>query len=278
MYKGKNVLIATKHHKERAIKPPFEAKLGCHVHVPDNYDTDQFGTFSGEIPRTLSPYETLLKKAKTAAEQYNYQYVIANEGSFGPHPSIFFAPGNVELMVFMDLANDLIIAENTISTKTNFSSVLMTPGNDITEFIERAMFPTHALIVKSTDDDQTFLSKGIDNPKDLIDAIEKAHKYSEKIKIETDMRAMHNPSRMIVINKLAKKLSQRVTTLCPSCQTPGFGKISFEGRLPCNACTSPTELYQHKVLACLNCNHTVMEGRGDGKTAADPSNCQTCNP
>lgn len=278
MYQGKDVLIATKHQKERAIQPPFEAKLGCQIHVPDNYDTDQFGTFSGEIPRTLSPYETLLKKAKSAAEQYNYQYVIASEGSFGPHPSIFFAPGNVELMVFMDLANDLIIAENTISTKTNFSSVIMTPGNDITEFIQKAMFPTHGLIVKSTDDDHAFLSKGINDSKDLITAIEQAHKYSEKIKIETDMRAMYNPSRMLVINKLARKLSERVATLCPSCQTPGFGKISLEGRLPCYACTSPTELYKHKVLTCLKCDHTEIGNRDDSKTVADPSSCQVCNP
>ena len=64
MYKGKLVILATKHQKEKVIGPVFEAELGCLVHVPTDYDTDQFGTFSGEIPRKLSQYETLIQKGK----------------------------------------------------------------------------------------------------------------------------------------------------------------------------------------------------------------------
>ena len=116
MYKNKFVILATKHQKEEVIRPSFEAELGCCIHVPTQYDTDLFGTFTGEIPRKLSPYETLIQKAKEAAQQFRYRYAIASEGSFGPHPYLYFAPGDTELMAFVDLDNDLIVAEIEIST------------------------------------------------------------------------------------------------------------------------------------------------------------------
>ncbi len=50
-YIDKVVLLASKHSKEQAIEPVLRQKLGCQLHV-DDIDTDLFGTFTGEIPRT----------------------------------------------------------------------------------------------------------------------------------------------------------------------------------------------------------------------------------
>ncbi len=46
-----NIILATKHKKEQAIQVQFEEAFNANIFVPDNYDTDQFGTFTGEIPR-----------------------------------------------------------------------------------------------------------------------------------------------------------------------------------------------------------------------------------
>ena len=79
MYHDKTIYIATKHGKEKAIRPVFEGALRCRVNVTENYDTDVFGTFSREIKRKLSAHKTCICKAKTAAEKFNLDYVVASE-------------------------------------------------------------------------------------------------------------------------------------------------------------------------------------------------------
>ncbi len=43
LYRGNRVFLATKHQKEDVIRPVFEQRLGCSIHVSSLYDTDQFG-------------------------------------------------------------------------------------------------------------------------------------------------------------------------------------------------------------------------------------------
>lgn len=81
LYARKPILLASKHKKEQAISPPFNQILQCELWVPNDFDTDQFGTFIGEIARTGNQYETLIMKAKNAAEIYGYKQVIASEGN-----------------------------------------------------------------------------------------------------------------------------------------------------------------------------------------------------
>jgi hypothetical protein len=54
--------LATKHGKESIFSPAF-AEIGILVSVAV-IDTDQFGTFSGEIERQGSPRETAERKAR----------------------------------------------------------------------------------------------------------------------------------------------------------------------------------------------------------------------
>ena len=278
MYKDKAVILATKHGKEKVIQPPFVSELGCHIYVTDQYDTDQFGTFTGEIPRKLPPYETLIKKAKVAAEQFGYDCAIASEGSFGPHPYIYFAPGDTELIAFVDLKNDLIISEFEISTATNYSHKDITIEEDYQDFITQAKFPTHGLIIRTLNSKETYIEKGIQEYKQLEVAIQKAFQYTNTIRIETDMRAMMNPSRMEIIRILAIKLAKRIQQKCLQCNTPGFGKITTEGHLSCEACNAPTKFYRQKVLSCLKCDYKIYQARDDGKKFIEPQHCVYCNP
>ncbi|HAU1192432.1 TPA: DUF6671 family protein [Legionella pneumophila] len=277
-YQNQRVLLASKHQKEKAIQPPFEEKLGCTIHIPVDYDTDQFGTFTGEIPRKASAYETLIQKAKAAAQQFGYRYVISSEGSFGPHPQLYFCPADTELMAFVDLDNDLIIAEHELSTETNYGHIDISDQDDYETFLDKAKFPSHGIIIRTLDSENHFIEKGIRDRDYLKTAIKKAFDFSPRIRLETDMRAMMNPLRMNTINKLAVKLVHRIQQHCPQCHTPGFGKISAEGHLTCVSCGTPTELYHRKVLNCLKCEFKTYQARDDGLEFADQRYCPYCNP
>ena len=63
MFQNRQLLIATKHNKERVIAPLLEEALGVTCVVNDTFDTDTLGTFTGEVERTLDPLATPGKSA-----------------------------------------------------------------------------------------------------------------------------------------------------------------------------------------------------------------------
>lgn len=275
-YKDQNVLLASKHEKEQAIAAPFMTRLSCTLTVND-FDTDQFGTFTGEIARTLSPYETCLLKAKTAAEQDNYAYSVASEGSFGPHPAFPLVPSAHELMVFIDREHDWIIAEQLVSQKTNYAMITINKNTNIDAFLKRVRFPSHALIVQGSSDNRV-VAKGINHFETLIHHLTIGFKNEKELLLTTDMRAMMNPTRMEVIGELADKLALRIATLCVQCACPGFGFKSTRGKLPCAFCGSSTSFYEEEVWGCIACEHQEYKMRRDGLLKADPTYCDYCNP
>lgn len=54
---GQVVAFGTRHGKEHQVAQAFAAVLRAEVVTPPGLDTDQFGTFSGETSRTLSPVD-----------------------------------------------------------------------------------------------------------------------------------------------------------------------------------------------------------------------------
>jgi hypothetical protein len=90
MFKGRSLVIATKHEKEKVITPLLEEALGVVCFIPEGFDTDTLGTFTGEIERKLDPISTARQKCLMAMKVSNCDLGIASEGSFGPHPSLFF--------------------------------------------------------------------------------------------------------------------------------------------------------------------------------------------
>lgn len=277
MYNNIEIILATKHEKEKAIQEPFEEEFNAKIIVPSDYDTDQFGTFTGEVPRLNSAYETVIKKAKEAALQYGFQYAIANEGSFGPHPTIFFAPADIELMSFVDYKNDMVVVESEITTETNYAHCDPTAAATYADFLEKIKFGSHGVIVRSLDTD-TIIAKGITQREELDAIVTSSFKRQSAIRLETDMRAMMNPTRMNIINKLAIKLIQRLQKICHQCGAPGFGKTAVTGNLLCRSCRTKTELYQFKVLSCVKCDHQEYYPRADKLEYADQQYCPYCNP
>lgn len=275
-YQNQNVLLASKHEKEQVIAPPFMSRLLCTLRVHD-FDTDEFGMFTGEIARTLSPYQTCLLKAKTAAKRYNYALAVASEGSFGPHPAFPFVPSAHELMVFVDRTRDWIIAEQLVSQKTNYAMITINKNTELDAFLSRVQFPSHALIVQASSDNHV-VAKGINNLEGLANQLAIGFKTEKELLVATDMRAMMNPTRMAVIGELADKLTQRIASLCAQCERPGFGFKSTQGALACSLCASPTSFYEKEVWGCIGCEHQEYKTRRDGLLKADPTYCDYCNP
>lgn len=277
MYHNINIVLATKHAKEEAIREPFERAFAAKIFVPTDFDTDQFGTFTGEVIRQGTALDAVINKAKQAAAMYGYEYAIASEGSFGPHPTFFFAAADIEVMTFIDTKQNFIVTESEIFTETNYGHLDINEKTDYSDFLAKIKFGSHGLILKSADD-HTILAKGITRKQDLDSLIKQSFKTYTNLRLETDMRAMMNPTRMKAIHQLTYKLISRIKTPCRACNAPGFGKVSAQGNLSCMACGMPTNLYATLQHSCIQCAHTDTKPRPDGMTHADPSYCPNCNP
>ncbi len=275
-YERQTVLLASKHEKEKAIAAPFFKHLACTLAI-EAFDTDQFGTFTGEIARLASPYESCLLKAKTAAELYGYDLAIASEGSFGPHPSLPFMASAHEIMLFVDRLHNWVIAEQLMTPNTNYAMITIDRSSDLRPFLEQVKFPAHALTLQ-TNPSQPPLAKGIRQMSDLQTQLNRGFAQHPQLLLATDMRAMMNPTRMEVLAELADKLAIRIATVCPACQTPGFGFKSTEGQLPCSDCGAPTSWYAREAWGCIECDAQTYKSRQDNLAMADPIYCPFCNP
>ncbi len=116
MFQDRRILIATNHGKESVISPLLEQELGLKSELVENLLTDSLGTFSGEIERFDDPLTTLRNKCLLGLKVTDCDLVIASEGSFGAHPSLFFVQSNEELVMLLDTKNNLEISTKFIST------------------------------------------------------------------------------------------------------------------------------------------------------------------
>lgn len=278
-YEGRQIALATKHGKERALKRPMKTALGLEVIVPDKIETDAFGTFTGEIERPGSPLRVLLYKARLGMKQTGLKLGLANEGSFYPHPAIPFITVDDELMVFIDEEAGLNIVERIVETKTNYAQIKIRSMEEIKSFLQRVCFPSHAVIVRPNDRlTPDFIFKGLKDFEEVKRAAEICLNISNDrtAHIETDMRAHLNPTRMRVIRQLAFKLARRLKCFCPICSAPGFGLIKTESGLPCRSCETPTELINFEIHGCQKCSYEIKKIVADSK--ASPAYCPNCNP
>ena len=276
MFKGREMVIATKHGKEKVLAPILERELGVKVIVPENFDTDRFGTFTDEVKREDDPLTTARKKCFAGMEATGCSLAIGSEGSFGPHPQLFFAACNEELLLLVDKENDLEISCLNVSLQTNYGREIITGEEQLLDFAAKCLFPSHLLILKITDSATVKFIKGISTWHDLL--IYYRSYTGLKIEAETDMRAMHNPTRMEVIEQTAQKLVDKVQSYCPQCHLPGFGVVSSVPGLPCQLCGTPTHSVLNHRLKCSKCSYTENKPYPNGRKYEDPQFCLQCNP
>lgn len=282
-YAGAQVALATKHAKQRALAPALARAPGMRLVLANDVDTDQLGTFTGEIPRAGSAAEAAVLKARLAIESTGLGLAVASEGSFGPHPATPMLSAGYEILAFLDTARDVCILERRI-TPTNFSHTTTRGIDQATDaYLARVGFGDHAVIVRphSPSDAQAGpLRKGIQARADLDAAISQCAAYSTDglARLETDMRAHLNPTRMQEISELARQLASRLASLCPICGIPGYGPVDREPGLPCDQCGGPTRFTLATIHGCARCPHRSRHPRDDGQRRADPTFCDYCNP
>ena len=273
----RTLVIATQHKKEKAIAPLMEQAFSLRCTIPENLNTDVFGTFSGEVERIHDPLETARLKGREAARLTGADLVLSSEGSFGPHPQLFFIPFNQELILLQDFKNNFEIWITESSTETNYASAEIERVEALHNFMRSTGFPQHAIILKDRAINFNACYKGLNNETELFRAFEKLISDFGRVYAETDMRAMHNPKRMSVIEQATEKLITRMLNVCTGCGLPGFGIVHYEGGLPCSACQIPTALPLKKILKCHHCAYEVIESFPSGNWA-DPGHCEVCNP
>jgi hypothetical protein len=275
-------VLATMHRKEQAIAPLLKEKLGLSVLVPDSFNTDRFGTFTREIKRLGTQLEAARLKAQKALELTGETLAIASEGAFYPHPAFPYLACDRELVLLVDSTHNFEIAGYEISTQTNYSHQLVRTVSEAWEFAHKVGFPDHALVVMFEQNSQCKdeIFKGITTPEELNEVVQFVLKNSRDrtAHLETDMRAMYNPTRMRVIAQATQNLLQKIQQTCPNCASPGFDIVEQKPGLPCAACSFPTSLIRSAIYQCRKCNFRQEKFFPQGREFADPAQCLYCNP
>ena len=281
-YRGADITFGTRHGKNEQAAPAFERILGARVTAPADLDTDQFGTFTGDVTRRLAPIETARAKAQLAMSTTGHRYALASEASYGVLPGIGWT-GHEEILLFIDGIRGWEIIEGY--------RTLVTPGTTrrVRDVVEISLdlthwgWPAQGLIVRPDAGDAVTgggadMIKGITDGAALAAAIDIAVQRSPTglAVVEPDLRAHHNPTRRGVLTDLARRLAGRLGTVCAVCGSPGYGRADTVRGLPCRACGTLTDLIRADIHACPSCPH--RDARPRAATSADPRYCPDCNP
>ena len=278
---GRTAVLATMHGKEAAIGPVLARFTGLRVVVPDGFDSDRFGTFSREIPRTGSALDAA--RAKIAAGfacRPDATVGLASEGSFGPHPSLPFVPLGTELVLLVDRVHGLELAGWHRAPAPFARGERVTSLEAARALATRLGFPAQGLLVMAMADGapapQHGLHKALATPAALAAAVAPELAARGEAWLETDLRAHRCPPRMRRIRRATLALVRAWMRRCPACARPGFVPAAPVPGLPCGWCLRPTALPRAHRLHCDGCGHDAE--RPMRQPFADPGHCDLCNP
>lgn len=272
------MVLTSKHQKLALIAPPLQERFDITLfEVP--LDTDLLGTFTGEKERELSQLETAISKARMGIQASGLSFGIGSEGAIGLDSEMPFLNSDLEVLVLVDNQRNIVISEHLRSFEIIAATRTVRPGEDLTDFLQRADFPHHGLIAKTQSEKQLDCVKGITDYAELIQAIESLSQSAADgvVTIESDLRAHYSPSRRENIKKVAELLAIRIEGQCPQCATPGWGKVGYERGLSCSECQlEKAEAIHREILGCVACDFQSL-GKIIAETV-DPAQCAQCNP
>lgn len=278
---GRTLVIATMHGKETVLAPLLEESLWVSCILPQWFDSDRFWTFSGEAERTWNQLEAARMKLLHALDISWESLWVATEGSFWPDPQIPFLHSHRELVILIDTKNNFEILWHFQSFETNLAGEYVETEEEIDAFLKKIWFPEHGVILRKKSGSLSGIEKNISSKQELSEAIKKLQKtsfFSKKIYLETDMRAMHNPTRMKWIEAACKNLLENMKSFCPQCVSPWYVVTEIIPWLPCEWCMRPTGLALTEIYTCASCKHREERRSEKYGRYADPGNCSHCNP
>lgn len=284
-YDSVDIAFATQHQKDKIISSLFKDNFNAQIIVPLYIDTDQFGTFSGEIQRPSDIKQVLRQKAELGLKATGLNLGLANEGSFGPHPSMPWLQCNQETFIFVDAHLEIELFANVISLENRAEYGVIEDEHQLASFLQKVNFGPQAVIVKPSPldtDAKDYIFKGLIAKKNVLDAIHKIKKDLKQkgVWVETDNRAHLSPKRQTVILKAAEKLVQLLKSKCPGCEYPGFEIKDLIMGIKCEACGLKSEKPVQEIWGCSNskCDYKQVKGRSDGLKFLKPEQCDWCNP
>lgn len=267
------ILLITKHKKEQAIAPLFA--LHDFDIVTAALDTDQLGSFSGEVARAFAPLECAKEKIKLGIEKLpDYNFYLASEGSFFSHPEMPFLTVDEECLVLYDVKQDHFFEVKYHTYSPQAVSDMEIDLQNADEVLGLCDFPKHDVILKSFLNDEL-----VDVYKDCDDlAYVKSLLTNTQVtwKVENDLRAMNNPTRMEAIAEATKLLIEEIQINCASCGSNKTKMVKKVLGLKCEICEIPSNKIKGETRQCLNCNAEWFVA--GPKTFLDPQYCDFCNP
>lgn len=266
------------HGKQLVVAPALAEGLGIEVVVPASFDTDRFGTFTGDVARAGDQVAAARAKALAAMDLLGTDLGLASEGSFGPHPAVPWVQANLEVLLLVDRREGIEVAGRHLTTEVAAAGAWISSLDEGEAWAAQAGFPVHALVVRHDPGEPLGIIKGIDNDDGLRTAVRMLLAGRSRVWLETDLRADRNPTRMRAIAAAAADLVVNARARCPGCAAPGFVRNGVVPGLPCRWCATPTPLALAIVRCCGRCGMRREEPREDGRTHADPGECSHCNP
>lgn len=276
-FQGRTASLATKHDKLKIFAPAIEPALGINIFLAE-IDTDQFGTFAGDIPRLESPLDTAIAKARAGMRALATGLGFASEGTISPDPVSGMFVRDIEIAVLVDDVNDQVICGQAVSHEIVTGRHYVTPKTDLASILINLDVPRHSVMVMAECSPQ-FAVKGLRNQREIIEAVRTACNQSAdgQAVITADLRAQCSPSRQLVIEEAVANLVKRTLRHCPTCDRPGWGQIDWLWGRTCSGCGNEvSELVRGRVDGCQMCGERVsIELQVD---PVDPGRCPQCNP
>ncbi|MBN9211814.1 MAG: hypothetical protein BGO45_13020 [Microbacterium sp. 71-36] len=266
-YAGATVAVGTRHGKESAFAPALGRWVGVTVRATSALDTDALGTFTGDVPRAVSPMDAAAAKAAGAADELGTPFGIATEASYATSLGGFGPVVHEELAVFLDLERGIRVPHGLRA----YARVAV--PRDVQDecaaraYLEGIGFPDQAVVVRFADQ----LVKGVQDEDLVLGFLRQG-----AVRLEPDLRAHMNPQRRRILRRLAWGLAARLRTPCPECAAPGFGPVDVIRGVPCGVCGTPTSRVRADVDGCATC--PARRERPRPVAVADPATCDVCNP
>ncbi|MGN7189483.1 DUF6671 family protein [Curtobacterium sp. MCBA15_004] len=276
-HRGATVVFATRHGKQDQAAEVFRELLDARVVAPDDIDTDQFGTFTGETARVRTPRQAALDKARLGIALTGHRFALASEATY---TSAWPTGSHHELLVFLDDDREVVLTEEAVVPAPGQGAVTLRDPGDALAVAARFGFPDTRAVVVWRRDGLTVARKGLTSAAAVTaavaDAVADVTPDDGTVLICPDLRAHANPARRRVIADLSRRMAERLARPCPACRSAGWGRIGVERGLRCSGCGTASAGVAADVLGCAVCDATEVVPRSPG--TIEPEWCEVCNP
>ncbi len=254
-------------HQKAALMAPALQPLGWQLIELDSFDTDSLGSFAGERPRFMSPYECALRKAALAAELSGLDVGIGSEGSFAAGP-YGLGTYNLELICCVNISQGWAVTGRFYGPAQAQQWQIQTLSQ-LDAALASVPAGQHLLLQQGG-----YLQKALSTEKCRTLASERL--ALGELQLSYDLRAHLSPERQQHIALAAQNLAERLQSRCPACATPGFWPDIAIAGLPCESCGAPTPLTAQKQACCARCQH--QQYYPVPAQYAQSQYCPECNP